>query len=298
MYIPVYHIENSGTCHSYVLCIPYWNSRGKRFLKYIKISWIQGGDTKPWHLQGALSIIIWKYKGWDVSKLGIPWVWDNYQEYPPPKITWNFRGPPQNNRFPRKTEIVYVYQGDEGFWILNRGCTDIKLLIIGQNVKSKTWVDTVAHLRIYRQYSDCKHSLSYFVGNLWLGCLSVTLKAKLVYPSKWVNLGWVVDARLLVTNTISNCILYSPLLRSWSDFLSFFPRSCRWSYGCPLRLYFFCVCITTLWLRKCLRMTVDEDTRSDSLRSRFNNTRRSIELYLLLFYRLHTNSSKFINLAF
>ena len=71
MYIPVYHIENSGTCHSYVLCIPYWNSRGKRFLKYIKISWIQGGDTKPWHFQGALSIIIWKYKGWDVSKLGI-----------------------------------------------------------------------------------------------------------------------------------------------------------------------------------------------------------------------------------
>ena len=132
----------------------------------------------------------------------------------------------------------------------------------------------------------------------WAVCLSVTLKAKLVYPSKWVNLGWVVDARLLVTNTISNCILYSPLLRSWSDFLSFFQRSCRWSYGCPLRLYFFCVCITTLWLRKCLRMTVDEDTRSDSLRSRFNNTRRSIELYLLLFYRLHTNSSKFINLAF
>ena len=198
-------------------------------------------------------------------------------------------GAPQNKRFPRKTEIVCVYQGDEGFLILNRGCTDIKLLIKGQNVKSKTWVDTVAYIRIYRQYSDCIHSLSYFVGNLWLCwavCLSVTLKVKLVYPSKWVNLGWVVDAQLLVTNTISNCILNSPLLRSWSDFLSFFQRSCRWSYGCPLRLYFFRVCITTLWLRKCLRMTVDEDTRSNSLRSRFNNTRRSIELYLLLFYKL------------
>ena len=89
----------------------------------------------------------------------------------------------------------------------------------------------------------------------------VTLKAKLVYPSKWVNLGWVVDARLLVTNTIWNCILNSPLLPSWSYFLSFFQRSCCWSYGCPL-LYFFCVCITTLWLRNIHAMTVDEETYS------------------------------------
>ena len=124
----IYHIENSGTCHSYVLCIYHIEIPEARGLWNISKCLEFKEDTKPWHFQGALSIIIWKYKGWDVSKLGIPWVWDNYQEYPPPKITWNFRGPPQNNRFPRKTEIVYVYQGDEGFWILNRGCMDIKLL--------------------------------------------------------------------------------------------------------------------------------------------------------------------------
>ena len=108
----IYHIENSGACYSYVLCIPYWNSRGKRFVKYIKMPWIQGGNIKPWHLQGALSIIIWKFKGWDVSKLfgcensmgvrklpGIPSPLPNYLEFQPPL---------QNNRFPKKTEIVSV----------------------------------------------------------------------------------------------------------------------------------------------------------------------------------------------
>ena len=172
----IYHIENSGACYSYVLCIPYWNSRGKRFVKYIKMPWIQGGNTKPWHLQGALSIIIWKYKGWDVSKLGIPWVWENYQEYPPPsQITWNSSPPYKTTDFQRRLKL-YLYIKGKGFLILNRGCTDIKLLIKGQNFKSKTWVDTVAYIRIYRQYSDCIHSLSYFIGNLWLCwavCLSV-----------------------------------------------------------------------------------------------------------------------------
>ena len=97
------------------LCIMYTilNSRGKRFVKYIKMPWIQGGNIKPWHLQGALSIIIWKFKGWDVSKLfgcensmgvrklpGIPSPLPNYLEFQPPL---------QNNRFPKKTEIVSVY---------------------------------------------------------------------------------------------------------------------------------------------------------------------------------------------
>ena len=65
---------------------------------------------------------------------------------PSPSNYLEFQGLPQNNRFPRKTEIVCVYQGDEGFWILNRGCTDIKLLIIGQNVKSKTWVEYIGNI--------------------------------------------------------------------------------------------------------------------------------------------------------
>ena len=59
--------------------------------------------------------------------------------------------------------------------------------------KSKTWVDTVAYIRniyignIVTAYTVCWQLV------VVLGCLSA---------SKLVNLGWVVDARILVTNTI------------------------------------------------------------------------------------------------
>ena len=100
------------------LCIMYTilNSRGKRFVKYIKMPWIQGGNTKPWHLQGALSIIIWKFKGWDVSKLGIPWVWENYQEYPPPsQITWNSSPPYKTTDFQRRLKLYLYIKGKRDF---------------------------------------------------------------------------------------------------------------------------------------------------------------------------------------
>ena len=105
-----------------IMYIPYWNSRGKRFVKYIKIPWIQEGDTKPWHFQGALSIIIWKYKGWDVSKLGIPWVWENYQEYPPPsQITWNSSPPYKTTDFQRRLKLCLYSKGMRDFWSSTEG---------------------------------------------------------------------------------------------------------------------------------------------------------------------------------
>ena len=105
----VYHIENPGI---------------KKFVKNIKIPWIQRGaknhDISKWPFQLSYRFTM----GGVFLNLEFHWcdkisrntLHPNYLE---------FQGAPQNNRFTRKTEIVYGYPGDEGFLIFNRGYIDI-----------------------------------------------------------------------------------------------------------------------------------------------------------------------------